>query len=210
MISRLKLYEAQILDTGILAAISGFAFWVVAWHSAHLAAPTVAIATAAIATYKDHTAVKKVYELVFVIGMIVTAFMWLISTTEGRTQLAPASPAEGWVIVIGWAITVYTIMTATLLTLLPVNYFTRIPKHPKRKMLFDYTAGIVASVMVTIPSIAVMLIVETSIGQPGDVQESAAALVLLAPLYGCLFTYALRNKPSSVWSPPADATERKK
>ena len=204
-----KLHKDRAWDIGILVAISSFTIWVIGWQSAHLAAPTAAIATTAIATYERHTTVRKAYSLVFVMGMIATGFMWLLSTTKERLHLAPASAAEGWIIMIGWGITVSTIITATLLTIVPVNYFTRIPRHPKGKLLFDYTVGVGISIVVMIPTIAIMRIVENSVGQPGDVQEATSALFLLAPMYGWFFTYALRNKPSSVWRPPTDTIEQK-
>ena len=199
-------HKDHVLDAGSLAVFVFFAIWVMVWHSAHLAAPTAAIASAAIATYERHTSIRAAYRLAVAIGLLATGFMWLLSTTEKRSELAPANAAEGWIIIAGWGITAGTVVIATLAAVLPVNYFTRIPRNPKRKLLIDYTVGVTIPTIAMIPTIAILGIIETSIGKPGELAESIPALIFFAPLYGWFLTYALRAKSTSVWTPPAQGT----
>ena len=196
-------HKDKDFDVLMLVTLGGFAIWVMGWQSAHLGAPTAAIASGAMAAYERHSRMPGAYRLAIALGLLATGFMWLLSTTEER-GLAPANAIEGWIIITGWGITAATVVLATLATVLPTNYFTRIPKHPKRKLIADYTAGFCIPILVMIPTIAVLGIVETSIGRPGDLDESVPAMIFYAPVNGLVLTMGLRRKPFSIWRHPTD------
>ena len=125
-------HKDKDFDVLMLVTLGGFAIWVMGWQSAHLGAPTAAIASGAMAAYERHSRMPGAYRLAIAIGLLATGFMWLLSTTEDR-ELAPANAIEGWIIITGWGITAATVVLATLATVFADKLFHENPQTSKTK-----------------------------------------------------------------------------
>ena len=105
-------------------------------------------------------------------------------------------------ILVGWGITIATILGSALVAFVPTNYFTRIPKNPIRRRIKDYSVGIICSLAVCMLTALIFRTVVGAVASESEVEGSIQQLVILAPFFGWMFTFAMRSKNWSAWSPP--------
>ena len=206
----LRTYEPQIVAASFLVALLGYGIWMILSVSAHLSAPTTAIVTAAIYTLGRRSSLQQIYRVAFASGTVTTGFLWLFSNTQPIPNALPTEAIEAWAIIVGWGITAFTILIAAAIELLPRNYFTVIPKHPKRKRIIDYVVGILGTSLFCFLTALILSRVGHVLTSPAELQENIIGIIWMGPFFGWLLTWMFRSQNSSVWTPPKDPRLQKR
>ena len=196
-----ELQSAEIIDWLFIIFAITFSLFVIWEESAHLSAPTVAVSTALVASIRTRKLLKKVRSAAVGTGVVVTGFLWMLSTTEPMPDPPMTTTTQAWIILIGWNLTAVTILGATLGTTIPRNYFTRIPTRPLQKKIKDYAIGIILSTTIHILTIIVLDHIDHVIAKPGELQEAVPYFLFIGIMHGWLLTHAARNQTRSRWYP---------
>ena len=193
-----KELTAEISDGIILAMIAAFTAWVTLTQSPTLAAPTTALCTAALLTPKVKSPYKtfadKINRPLVGIGTTLTAFLWLLSTTQPTTDIMPTKIAEAFIILIGLFVATIFVALSPLVFIIPRFTFNKDEDDHTQSRFQDYTLGIVGSSAVFV---LVFFMLRVSKGIVGPIENEGimiAFAAIAAPVFGWLFVFAERKK----------------
>ena len=191
---------AAVTDGILLAAGVAFTVWVALTQSAALAAPTTALFTAALLATRGETAEKSFIEHlrrpVVGIGTTLTAFLWLLSTTQPRTDIMPTNAVEALIIFVGLSMATSVIIVIPIVFAISRLRATKEDTNLLNRKTQEYALGIVCSV---VTFLLVFFMLKLSEGIVGPAENEAFTIVfaiVAAPIFGWFLVFTERNRKS--------------
>ena len=186
-------WAEETVDIVYLAVIVIFNGWVALTQAAALAAPTAAISTAVLlmprAENRYTTTTEQLYRLFGAIGMVLTAFLWLLSAIQPQTQILPTNPAHVMIVMFGWMMSVGMIVTSPILMVSGSN----IDKAEDNRIK-DYAIGIVVPSMFCGLMVFMLLLSEDIVG-PAEINVLGIfVLFIVAMISGWFSVYIMRRR----------------
>ena len=198
MKERSKEFTAELTDGFILAMMIAFTAWVALTQSATLAAPTTALFTAVLLAPRVKTPHKTLAEELhrpFVgIGTTLTAFLWLLSTTQLKTDIMPTDFIEAFIILIGLTIATAIVVLNPIVFIIPRLRANKEKGDPAQDKYKDYVAGILGSVAAFFLVFFMLKVSEGLIGPMENEGFMIAFAVIGAPAFGWFFVFTERRR----------------
>ena len=190
--------QYELVDGLFLGILVLFAGWVALTQHATLGAPTTAICTAALLSPKvktDYsTLTGELYRPVVALGTCLTAFQWLLSTTQPLSSPLPVNLAQSLVIQVGWMLSITLVITNPFVLLI-TRLRTRRGKDEERTSKFiDYGSGIACSFIAYVLVWFMLDISEVIHGVVGVPLSSTIILTISVPVFGWLVVFTERRR----------------
>ena len=141
---------------------------------------------------RNITAVEQWHRPFGAIGMILTAFLWLLSEIEPQTEILPTNPAHVIIIMFGF------MMSVSMVFVSPLTMVFGLKKDKAQdNRIKDYAIGFVASCIAHGLMAFMFLLSEDDIlGTMENKADAIPILILSAIILGWLSVYTERRKQS--------------
>jgi len=191
-------FQHELIDGFFLGLLILFVGWVALTQPATLGAPTTAICTAALLSPRvktDYpTLMGELYRPAVALGTCLTAFQWLLGTTQPLSGPIPVDLAQGLVIQIGWVLSITIVVTNPFVFLITRLRARRGKNEGRTSKFVDYGSGIVCS-YVAYGLVWFLLDVSKIIhGGFGVPLSSTIILIISAPFLGWLVVFSERRR----------------
>ena len=188
----------ELIDGVFLLVAVVFVALVAITQSATLAAPTTALFTAGLLTPRVKTAQNTIAEELrrpFVaVGTTLTAFLWLLSTTQSRVETMPSTVAETLIVYIGLAVATGVTVATPFVFLLTRLDPSEASSDPSNHRVRDYVTGIACCAVAFLLIWFVFKISEELVGPLENEALLIPFLIVTAPISGWFIVYEQRNR----------------
>lgn len=188
----------ELTDGIFLGLLVLFAGWVALTQHPALGAPTTAICTAALLSPKvrtdNLTLVGELYRPAVALGTCLTAFQWLLGTTQPLPAPLPVSLAQVLVIQSGWMLSITLVVTTPFVFLITRLRARRGKDEEITSKFVDYGSGIVCSFIAYVLVWFMLDISEVILEGVGVPLSSTIILTISVPIFGWLVVFAERRR----------------
>ena len=189
----------ELLDGIRLIAIVGFTGWVALSQAAALSAPIAALATAMLVfprveTEKGRETIAVQFHRPFAaIGMTLTAFLWLLSTTQDTAKVMPSNPLEELIILVGLMFAVSFIVASLFVFAISRLEISKPSDNLWIGRLIDYGISLFCTSLAYVLGVFMLKLSEEIIA-PVKINADLVVLgVILVPAIGWTLAYSRRN-----------------
>ena len=194
-----KTIADELLDGIRLMAIAGFTGWVALTQVAALSAPIAALATAMLVfpgvetKERRQTIAVQFHRPFAAIGMTLTAFLWLLSTTQDTTKVMPSDPLEELIILVGLMVAVSFIVASPFVFAISRLEISKSSDNLWIGRLIDYGISLFCTFLAFVLG-TFMLKLSEEIIPPVKIDVDLVVLgVVLVPAIGWMLAYSRRN-----------------
>ena len=186
----------EITDGLLLTGRVLFVGWVALTQPAALAAPTTAIFTASLLARREKSEAETIAEqfrpLFVAVGTTLTAFLWLLSTTQPSTDLVPTDAVQTLVILIGWLIAATTMIAGSFTIM--VSKVTSTDFEQNR--IKHYITGMLFSTFMGLLFWFTLRLSEGITGPLTNQELNGVPLVVVSPMLGWVLVFQERSQKS--------------
>ena len=175
-----------------------FVAYVAITQSATLAAPMTALFTAGLLAPRvktdKNTIADELRKPSAAVGATLTAFLWLLSTTQPSDEVMPSTVAEMWILYLGLASATAFTVTPPFVFLLARLESSRATSDPNEHRIRDYLIGIACCAASSLMLWFIFKISEELVGPIENEWLLIPYSVVTSPIFGWMIVYEQRNR----------------
>ena len=178
----------ELLDGAYLLGTVAFVGWAAATQPAALSAPTTAIFTATLLVPNVRggleTFAQQFHRTTIAIGTILTAFLWMLSTTQSTTYPLPSDITQATVILIGWLVATTYVITSPFIVLAYRLTNRGETTHSGNGRNGDYVIGMFSATLAGLLLVFMFVLSKDLLGIKLDLWFAILYMILVGPAVG--------------------------